>query len=234
MTPETTHNPYAAPTFHPEAPAAPIPGHYAFVKNPRWLTRILLWLLYAYLFKTFYFVISQPILNRITARPSMSDAVIDSVHFFHVAVMLLSGIVSLATLIVFCMWIHRAALNSRGFGAQGVKDTPGWSVGWYFIPIMNLFRPYQSMKQIWQVSADPMDWKNQKGSPILIVWWSFWTILAVVSVIAPQFFTHVAMDRSPAFEMISSIFTLGLYCGLTISAIILVSTIHRRQQALVS
>lgn len=63
-------------------------------------------------------------------------------------VALLQLLVIIATGVVFLMWIYRANLNVRGFGAADMKFTPGWSVGWYFIPIMNLVRPYQAMKEI--------------------------------------------------------------------------------------
>ena len=33
--------------------------------------------------------------------------------------------------------------------------TPGWSVGWFFVPIMNPWKPFQAMREIWQASAEP-------------------------------------------------------------------------------
>jgi hypothetical protein len=78
------------------------------------------------------------------------------------------------TAIVFGMWIYRANRNVRGFGAQGLEFTPGWAVGWYFIPFLNLIRPYQAMREIWQASSNPHRWASESGSPLLNVWWVLW------------------------------------------------------------
>src|ERR1700754_3506800 len=54
------------------------------------------------------------------------------------------------TIIVFAVWIHRANRNARALGAVGMRFSPGWAVGWFFVPIANLWKPYQAMKEIWQ------------------------------------------------------------------------------------
>jgi len=63
--------------------------------------------------------------------------------------------IQLTTSILFLMWIYRANSNARQLGAQGMKFSPGWSVGFYFIPILWFWKPYQAMKEIWQASKAP-------------------------------------------------------------------------------
>ncbi len=63
--------------------------------------------------------------------------------------------IDIATIILFAMWIYRANFNARQLGAKNMKFTPGWSVGYYFIPFLNLWRPYQAMKEIWKASKNP-------------------------------------------------------------------------------
>ena len=87
---------------------------------------------------------------------------------------LLNLAVVLITAIAFLKWIYRANLNSRGFGARGMAFTPGWAIGCYFVPILNLFKPYQGMKEIWMVSVDPESWEAQPPSPLLGCWWALW------------------------------------------------------------
>ncbi|MDA7888799.1 DUF4328 domain-containing protein, partial [Akkermansiaceae bacterium] len=60
--------------------------------------------------------------------------------------------------IVFLAWVRRANINSRGFGAANMNFSPGWSIGFYFIPILNLFKPFQAMKEILFVSRDAKRW----------------------------------------------------------------------------
>ena len=48
-------------------------------------------------------------------------------------------------------WIYRTNANAHSFGTGDMSITPGWAIGWYFIPIANLFKPYEGMKETWQV-----------------------------------------------------------------------------------
>ena len=57
-----------------------------------------------------------------------------------------------------------------------MEFTPGWSIGWYFIPIFTLWKPYQAMKEIWKASHEPNDWGNASTSSILGWWWFFWIV----------------------------------------------------------
>ncbi|MFC1995866.1 DUF4328 domain-containing protein [Chloroflexota bacterium] len=42
------------------------------------------------------------------------------------------------TAVLFYMWIHRAHRNLPSLGVSGLKYSPGWAVGGFFIPILNL------------------------------------------------------------------------------------------------
>lgn len=78
--------------------------------------------------------------------------------------------------IMILKWIYRANYNARQLGAKDMKFTPGWSVGWYFIPIFTLWKPYQAMKEIWKASSNPDNWSKVKASSILPWWWFFWLV----------------------------------------------------------
>lgn len=85
-------------------------------------------------------------------------------------------VVFLTTAVTFLRWVHRANVNCRGFGAEGMTFTPGWSVGYYFIPFINLVRPYQAMKEIWQASHNPSSWKTSDPIGPLGLWWTLWLV----------------------------------------------------------
>jgi hypothetical protein len=82
----------------------------------------------------------------------------------------------IALIVLFCLWIPRANRNARALGATGMRFTPRWCVIWYVIPIMNLFRPYQAMKEIWKASVpnEATPWQNREASGILPLWWTLW------------------------------------------------------------
>jgi len=71
-------------------------------------------------------------------------------------------------------WIYLANLGAREIGASGMAFTPGWSVGWYFVPFANLFKPFQAMREIWCASVDPADWRSVAPPALLGWWWGLW------------------------------------------------------------
>lgn len=96
-------------------------------------------------------------------------------------------VVGIAQIVVFVLaavfvgrWIYFSNRNVRLLGATGLKNTPGWAVGWYFVPIANLWKPYQAMKEIWQASANPLEWFGQERTPLLPLWWLFWLVSNVI------------------------------------------------------
>lgn len=80
----------------------------------------------------------------------------------------------LVTTVVFARWIYILHDNKRRFGSSGLRFTPGWAIGWFFVPIANLWKPYQAMRELWQVSADPQHWQNQRPDALLAWWWILW------------------------------------------------------------
>lgn len=94
--------------------------------------------------------------------------------------------VRIPLIIVFAMWIYRANWNARALGAKRMEFTPGWSVGWYFIPIANLFKPYLAMKETWKATQTPAfeDWRQAPSSGLLPLWWFLWIAHGILGQIA--------------------------------------------------
>ncbi len=83
---------------------------------------------------------------------------------------LLAGVVCL-------VWIYRAYSNLPALGARDLKFTPEWAVGWWFMPFLHFFRPYQVMHELWHAS-DPGtsdEAAKQVGAPATLLgwWWAF-------------------------------------------------------------
>jgi hypothetical protein len=92
---------------------------------------------------------------------------------------LLGGIkllILIATAIAFLRWTYVANANARALGAGDMEYTPGWAVGWYFIPFATLWKPYQAMKEMYRAShPDFRDtWREAPSPAFLPVWWGLW------------------------------------------------------------
>ena len=118
------------------------------------------------------------LLNRV----NFTEAEAEANNARQLAVSLLQIGLYLATVVCFGVWIVRANRNVRALGARGLPITPGWAVGYFFVPILNLFRPYQAMRDLMKASRDPGRWRKAAGSPIILLWWLLW----IVSNIAGQ------------------------------------------------
>jgi hypothetical protein len=96
----------------------------------------------------------------------------------------LTVVANITGIVLFLMFKYRASKNARALGAKAMTITPGWAVGWYFIPFMNLFKPYQAMKEIYQASeptAGALDWKEATVPGFLGWWWGFWIVSNILS-----------------------------------------------------
>ncbi len=80
--------------------------------------------------------------------------------------------ITVFTNLVFIYWIYRINKNLHALTDEPMQFTPAWSAGSFFVPIINFFRPYQVMKEIWQVSHKDAS----STSALLKVWWGMWLI----------------------------------------------------------
>jgi hypothetical protein len=103
----------------------------------------------------------------------------------------LTALVALGALVAgavfFCIWIHRACANLKGLGRVGMRNSPGWCVGSFFVPFANLIVPMQAMKEIWQASdpqAQQGSWFASASTPWVGVWWGAWLLTGVIDVFA--------------------------------------------------
>ena len=59
-------------------------------------------------------------------------------------------LVALGAGVAFFMWVYRANQNARDLSGNELEFSPGWSVGWFFVPIAALFMPYRVVAEIWR------------------------------------------------------------------------------------
>jgi hypothetical protein len=84
--------------------------------------------------------------------------------------------VFLLSVIVVSMWIYRGHANLRAAGSDHLEFSPGWSVGWFFVPVANLFKPFQAMRELWTASHGSRDSAGRNAPPELVPWWTCYII----------------------------------------------------------
>ncbi len=99
--------------------------------------------------------------------------------------------------------------------------TPGWSVGWYFIPVANLWKPYQVMKEIWNVSHKCL----ATGHSVLGWWWALWLLSNFLGRIAFKFGMRAEDASGYASSALTCIISDGLDVILSVVALVMVTRI---------
>lgn len=143
--------------------------------------------------------------------------------------------VRIATIVLFLVWEYRAFTNLSPLKARNLEFSPGWAVGWWFIPFANLVKPYQAMKELWRDSDPEFDedlgfLSSSMSAPAIFgFWWALWILknLSDRLVQSADRGTGEVSHYLPLLLIISSVIALG-------SAGLLIMIIHdivNRQEA---
>lgn len=225
-------SPYAPPQISVQPPSIPSPSRYSYVKDPRTLTKLLLVMLFITLGMEVVCLLGDVAQLLLLERPftvdegHANDARQRALWLASVGVFIVTGV-------VFLKWISRAGVNSRGFGVTDMEHSPGWAVGSYFVPILSLFRPYQAMKEIWQVSHDPVNWRQVPASWVMACWWTLWLLAGLLGQISFRIANSADTIEGLKVSTIVSIISNAEGIALALVAIKLVRTIAGNQEKIV-
>lgn len=211
----------------------PISQEYQYTTDPTSLTKFLITILWVWLGISVLSLLSDFMQMNLLSAGTFSQSEAEANDTRQQVIGILYLVAYIVTGISFLKWIHRANKNCHGFGAQGMEFTPGWSIGYYFIPFINLYKPYRAMKEIWKVSTNPPNWKNERGSPLLGWWWALWLISGFVDQasfrMSMRADTISSLKDSTTVSILSGILDIPLF----IVAVSLVTAIYTKQEKLV-
>lgn len=154
-------------------------------------------------------------IGELQGRISLDNPELSSFEALYAAALLLSLVVLVATYVLFGMWVYRAAANVEVAAVPGFDYTPGWAVGWFFVPFANLFKPFAAMRQIWNASHGNESGDLDSGNPFLAFWWGLWILTAILTNVAIRLNLN---PEDPSYvrtalqlETASSVLSLALY-----------------------
>ncbi len=111
-------------------------------------------------------------------------------------------------------WIYRAHANLLLTDVPAIDFTPASAIGWFAIPIANLFKPFQAMKALWRVSHSEDPNADETAPSIMWFWWIAW----------------IASSLGGLGNEFSSLDTV-LYSCTTVSAVFLIIIIRKITEA---
>lgn len=140
-------------------------------------------------------------------------------------------LIYVSTVIFFCVWLYRAADNLRAFNPWNRTDySPGWAVGSFFIPFVNLVVPYRAVREVWQKSATPDDLLvSTPGPPATFpIWWLFWLLASFAGNASMRASFDERVPESTA--TIISIVASALFIVASLCAYMVVDAIDNKQE----
>ncbi|HEX2568640.1 MAG TPA: DUF4328 domain-containing protein [Polyangia bacterium] len=131
----------------------------------------------------------------------------------------------------FLQLVAQANRNLRALGVTQVETTPGWAVGSFFVPFMNLVWPYRVMQELWWGSETRETPRQLRNGPLLIqLWWGCYIGMNVISVYSAQVGNRSSIDSletSTLFVLVSEIASVAA----AVLALLMMLRLAGRQEA---
>lgn len=125
--------------------------------------------------------------------------------------------------IVFLAWLSRSVDNAPVLGAGRPSVTPGWSIGWWFVPIANFFKPYQIVRDL-NTRLAPV--ALAAGNGVILAWWIAWIARYPAEVVQLGLAAPVNLDSLGGWFMAGVV-----YDAVTLAAAALAVLVIRQVQA---
>ncbi len=150
-----------------------------------------------------------------------NDLRVTIISFIFLIVYIISGI-------TFIMWFRRAYYNLHQ-KVKGLSFSEGWAAGCWFVPFVNLGRPYRIMKELFKETKEFLTNKGHNineilKTDILIWWWVIWIFNGVIG----QFAYNYSKNAKSIDELIivSIILLIGNITGI-LAALITIKIIKK-------
>jgi hypothetical protein len=148
----------------------------------------------------------------------------------------LHALVWIVTAVLFLAWLARTRQVLETLGVGGLRFSPGWTVGAFLVPGLNLVWAPQAIHDLWRAS-DPGPAAGGRVRPAALGPWivAWWATFVVASVLDPL---PRRLDASALAEVSLGRATIVLVGGQLAEiasaalAIVVVRAIGRRQEAL--
>ncbi len=126
-------------------------------------------------------------------------------------------------IVLFIMWFRRAYNNLNLSERATTKYAEGWAAGGWFVPFLNLGRPYLIMQEIWEKTQEAThNLISYKSSKIIGWWWGMW----IVNNIGTNFVNRYFKEGNIEELMTSTVASLIFNCFEMIALILLIIIIR--------
>ncbi|MCL2416977.1 MAG: DUF4328 domain-containing protein [Bacteroidales bacterium] len=131
------------------------------------------------------------LLQTVAGGGFISDKVANANNTRESIVGFIYAIAYIISFITFIMWFRRAYFNLHQKD-KTLQFSEGWAAGSWFVPIVNLYRPYQIMKEIYNetkylLTKKGLSEKVNYSTIYLGWWWALWIISGFIGQIVLRY-----------------------------------------------
>ena len=175
----------------------------------------------------------RTLLSRLAAGEELSPGEADANDARHGAIGTVQTLAFIIAAVIWLVWLHRAYSNLGAIGTRKSRFTSGWAVGYWFVPFINLVRPYQIVVDLWlrSDSLNSQDSALDLARPSIISWWWGVYLLFGLGGRLVVSYAQSAQSLSQLLQMTDidmSVDAIGIVAALL--AIAVVRGIDQRQQ----
>ncbi|MGW5481521.1 DUF4328 domain-containing protein [Streptomyces sp. NPDC004008] len=84
-------------------------------------------------------------------------------------------------IVLFLVWLARSRSNAQELSPHASVPSRGWTIGAWFIPVVNLFVPRRSVLDIGRASS--ASWEQKRDTTLVNLWWAAWITHAAVLIV---------------------------------------------------
>lgn len=161
-----------------------------------------------------------------------STAALDAVERYTSAAAIISLAAFVLSVVCVGMWIYRANANAHAVSGD-MTISPRWSVGFFFVPVMNLFKPYRAMRETWQASIAPGALNSVPVPLTLHIWWTLWLTSSVLGNVNYRLTANAKTIQDIVVGGWLDIITFAVDVPMALALIVLIRRLGANQRALV-
>ncbi|UQI48345.1 DUF4328 domain-containing protein [Streptomyces sp. HU2014] len=195
--PESPYGPGTGPAPYPQGPApfrAPPPGPGARLASPDGLARATVVLLVLCAVTDAVAVWSDISMFRLMDRvladgvETVADADLDRADLTQAVTGFAQSAAYVAAAVLFVLWFRRVRVNAEVFAPDGHRMARGWSVGGWFVPVVNLWFPKKIANDTWNASLPygPEGAPRPASRAVMNAWWVMWLVTTALGWISTR------------------------------------------------
>ncbi|MGH9788063.1 MAG: TonB family protein [Candidatus Acidiferrales bacterium] len=129
---------------------------------------------------------------------------------------------ALTSTILFMIWLYRAHKNLTALGVEPLRYRSHWAITGYFVPFLNLVRPFQMVREVWKGSSGTAP--EQPTASLVRVWWELTLLTAILANLNSYIETA---NRVKALGLVVACYLVT--ATVLVAQLLLVRRIHRWQ-----